>query len=107
MSGDLSAMLVQHAVAMNERFRTGMREGQEHERKHYAPLVLSARGVIAAYERASQDEKAKLPTLLHITIEALKHSIPELRHVGARAVSIPGRPDHDQDTYGRQLKAGT
>lgn len=107
MSDDLSAMLVQHAIAMNERFASGIRQGQEHERKHYAPLVLAARGVIAAYERALKDGQTNVPTLLHVMVEALRLSIPELRVAGRPVPSIPGGPEHDQDVFGRPLRAGS
>jgi hypothetical protein len=104
---DLAKMVFDQGNALNERFSTGVKVGAEAERKHHAPLVLAARGVIAAYARASGDEKAKIPTLLHVTIEAMKLSLPELRTPMSRAAEIPGRPDHDMDVFGRQLKAGS
>jgi len=71
--------ILKNGHLMNERLALGMRLGAEAERKHYAPLVLAARAILAAYARASGDEKAKIPTLLSITIEAMKVSLPELR----------------------------
>lgn len=78
-SVEMARALLEQGNALNERFATGVRQGQEAERREYAPLLQAARGVIAAYHRASADEQAKMPTLLHLTISALMISMPELR----------------------------
>jgi len=75
----LGDLIHENGHLMNERLALGMRLGAEAERKHYAPLVLAARAILAAYARSSGDKDAKIPTLLSITIEAMKSSLPELR----------------------------
>ncbi len=104
---NIAEMALESVHLANERYAQGVRDGQEAERRYFTALTLHARAVIAAYNRAEKDEQTKIPTMLHITIEALKLACPELVRAAGRVVpTIPGRPDQDLNTRGTYAVPG-
>lgn len=65
-----------------EAYKAGAQAASEAERRHYAALVLHARGVVAAYRRITPEERAALPPMITIMLEALSN-FPEMRRVRA------------------------
>ena len=74
-------------------YSEGIDAGAAHEaRKLFA--------IHAAYDLALKDPNVKMPSYLHAAIEASRSRLTP-------APKENWRPEHDQDVFGRQLKAGT
>lgn len=76
--------------------------GMESERRLFTEMLTR---IFTAYDFAQRDPIAAIPSPLMAAIEAARSNFaPRL----PRSVpDVPGLPEHDQDVYGRPLKAGT
>lgn len=105
---DLAQMLFEQANAMREQFALGMKFGKEVNRLAVAALEV-------AYDRAQQDQETKIPTPLMCAIENIlrlqeQEQINDYANAAIKRDQLErheGRADHEQDTRGAALKAGS